>query len=122
MVSIDTQEVIRRLELTLSQQMDLETFISWFFAEHGRVASIQADQRIHGETTLEQQVAASRSNPGWRILGELFMDLEEYRTEEERGRGEIGIDEAELRQRLKCRLEALKGFVGQSPLAGEALY
>ena len=108
MVSINLHEVIRRLELTLNGEADLESFISWYFAEHRRVATFQANERIRGAATLEQQVAVSRARPESQILGELFLDLEEYRTEEERARGEIGLSEAQLRERLKDRLRALR--------------
>lgn len=111
MVSIDVHEVIRRLEITLNRGGELESFISWYFADHLRVATFQANARIRGEATLEQQVAASRPQPGSQILGELFLDLEEYRTEEERACGEIGLSEAQLREQLKERLRALRRYI-----------
>lgn len=121
MVSIDVHEIIRRLEIVLNREGDLESFISWFFDEHGRVASFQANQRIRGEATLEEQVAASRRRPESQILGELFMDLEEYRTEEERARGEIGLNEAELREHLKDRLGALRSCIREGPPADKTI-
>lgn len=111
MVAIDRQEVIRQLERVLGREIRLRRFIRWYFAEHHRVASFQANQRISGEATLEQQVAASRSRPGAQVLGELWLDLEEYRTEAERKRGEVGLNDEQLRERLRDRLRTLKDCV-----------